>query len=97
MAERLAPAERHSFLHGGRTVYEWDQTLTEVNMYVPVPPDLRAKEILCNITQQHLTFGRTGNPPFLDVRAFQACKSAQASNKPASSGCHTATSWSGTA
>ncbi len=70
MAERLAPAERHSFVHGGRTVYEWDQTLTEVNMYVPVPPDLRAKEILCNITQQHLTFGRTGNPPFLDVRAF---------------------------
>jgi hypothetical protein len=32
MAERLAPSEKHTFTHNGRTVYEWDQTLTEVNM-----------------------------------------------------------------
>lgn len=68
MAERLAPSTRHVFTHQGRTVYEWDQTLTEVNMYIPVPPDLRAKEIFCDITKQHLKFGRHGNPPFMDVR-----------------------------
>jgi hypothetical protein len=34
MAERLAPSEKHTFMHNGRTVYEWDQTLTEVNMCV---------------------------------------------------------------
>jgi hypothetical protein len=33
MAERLAPSEKHTFMHNGRTVYEWDQTLTEVSMY----------------------------------------------------------------
>lgn len=67
MAERLAPSTKHVFTHQGRTVYEWDQTLTEVNMYIPVPPDLRAKEIFCDVTKQHLKFGRHGNPPFIDV------------------------------
>lgn len=78
MAERLAPSSKHVFSHQGRTVYEWDQTLTEVNMYIPVPPDLRAKEIFCDITKQHLKFGRQGNPPFMDVRAFQPQHSSHA-------------------
>lgn len=67
MAERLAPSQRHMFVHGGRTIYEWDQTLTELNMYISVPPDIKAKEIFCEITKQHISFGRKGNPPFLDV------------------------------
>lgn len=67
MVERLAPSQKHQFTHGGRLIYEWDQTLTEVNMYIPVPPDMKAKEILCDISRQHLSFGRKGNPPFLDV------------------------------
>lgn len=69
MAERLAPSTRHAFTHHGRLVYEWDQALAEVNMYIPVPPDLRAKEIFCDITKQHLKFGRHGNTPFMDVSA----------------------------
>jgi hypothetical protein len=28
---------------------------------------MRAKEIFCGISKQHLKFGRQGNPPFLDV------------------------------
>eukprot|EP00882_Tetradesmus_deserticola_P008802 GHRQ01009286.1.p1 GENE.GHRQ01009286.1~~GHRQ01009286.1.p1 ORF type:complete len:161 (+),score=43.85 GHRQ01009286.1:348-830(+) len=74
MAERLAPSQKHTFTHNGRTVYEWDQTLTEVNMYVPVPPDMRAKEIFCDISKQHLKFGRQDNPPFLDMDLFKAVK-----------------------
>lgn len=70
MAERLAQRAAHRFVHNGRTIYEWDQSLGEVNIYVPVPPDMAAKEIFCDITKQHLKFGRTGNPPFLDVRSF---------------------------
>lgn len=72
MAERLAPSTKHVFTHQGRTVYEWDQTLTEVNMYIAVPSDLRAKEILCEINKQHLKFGRQGNPPFMDVSTAAA-------------------------
>lgn len=77
MAERLAPTKRHQFLHGGRVIYEWDQTLTEVNMYISVPADMSAKEIFCDISKQHVKFGRKGNPPFLDVstgaRALVVC------------------------
>lgn len=38
MADRLAPSTRHKFVHEGRTIYEWDQTISEVNIYVDVPP-----------------------------------------------------------
>eukprot|EP00775_Hariotina_reticulata_P010064 gene10064-10219_t len=72
MAERLAPSQRHMFVHGGRTIYEWDQTLTELNMYIPVPPDMKAKEIFCDISKQHIKFGRKGNPPFLDGEPWPA-------------------------
>jgi hypothetical protein len=68
MAERLAPSERHRFVHGGRTIYEWDQSLAEVNMYVEVPPGVRARDMFCEIAQRHIKFGLKGNPPFLDVR-----------------------------
>lgn len=72
MAERLAPTDKHKFVHNGRLIYEWDQTLTEINMYIPVPPDMRAKEISCDISKQHIKLGREGNPPFLDVSAAAA-------------------------
>ncbi|KIZ06512.1 NudC domain-containing protein 2 [Monoraphidium neglectum] len=67
MAERLAPSERHRFVHGGRTIYEWDQSLAEVNMYVEVPPGVRARDMFCEIAQRHIKFGLKGNPPFLDL------------------------------
>lgn len=57
-------------------MYEWDQTLTEVNMYIGVPPDLKAKEIFCDINKQHLKFGRQGNPPFMDVSVPAAAAAA---------------------
>jgi hypothetical protein len=38
MGDMLAPSERHAFTHQGRVVYEWDQTLGEVNLYVQVGP-----------------------------------------------------------
>eukprot|EP00878_Enallax_costatus_P007672 GHUV01008032.1.p1 GENE.GHUV01008032.1~~GHUV01008032.1.p1 ORF type:complete len:161 (+),score=40.95 GHUV01008032.1:319-801(+) len=74
MAERLAPSQKHQYTHEGRLIYEWDQTLTEVNMYIPVPPDMKAKEIFCDTTKQHLKFGRKGNPPFLDMDLYMPVK-----------------------
>lgn len=92
MAERLAPTKRHQFLHGGRVIYEWDQTLTEVNMYIPVPADMSAKEIFCDISKQHVKFGRKGNPPFLDVstgaRALVVCRKLAQHAHLSDSMCH---------
>ena len=74
MADRLLPteSERHTFTHNGQKVYQWDQTLEEVNIYVDVPEGCSAKFLFCDIDSQHLKFGIKGNPPFLDV-SVQAC------------------------
>ena len=66
-AEALAPSQRHKYTHNGRVIYEWDQTLTEVNIYITVPTGVRAKNLVVNIQTQHLSVGIKGNPPYLDV------------------------------
>jgi len=63
---KLAPAERHSYQHQGRTVYEWDQTLSEVNVYIPTPPGVRGRDLDVAISRRRHCFGLKGNPPFLD-------------------------------
>ncbi|PNH11186.1 NudC domain-containing protein 2 [Tetrabaena socialis] len=68
MADRLAPSTRHQYKHNGQVVYEWDQTFSEVNIYVPVPPGVRGKQLFVDITTSHLRFGIKPNPPYLDVR-----------------------------
>lgn len=68
MADQLAPSQRHQFVHGGRVIYEWDQTFSEVNIYIQLPAGVRAKELFCNIQPSHLSVGVTPNPPYLDVR-----------------------------
>ena len=67
-AEALAPSQRHSYSHNGRLIYEWDQTLTEVNLYIQVPEGVRAKNLAIAIQNTHLSVGIKGNPPYIDVR-----------------------------
>ena len=42
-----------------------DQTLSDLNMYVEVPPGVRAKHLDVRIAATTLTIGIKGNPPFL--------------------------------
>ena len=74
MADRLAPSTRHKFVHEGRTIYEWDQTISEVNVYVDVPPGIKSKQLFCTITAHHVSLGITGNPPYLDHDLADAAK-----------------------
>ena len=68
MVDRLAPSSRHIFRSAdGKAVYSWDQTLSEVDIFVDVPPGVKAKALFCKITTDHLSFGLHGNPPFLDL------------------------------
>lgn len=53
----------------GRTIYEWEQDLTDVNIFVTPPPGVRAKQIDCVITPTRIRLGLKGNPPFLNVSA----------------------------
>ncbi|CAM8998957.1 unnamed protein product [Rhodiola kirilowii] len=66
MAEKLAPEKRHSFVHNGKTVFEWDQTLEEVNMYISLPPNVPAKQFYCKIQSQHVELGIKGSSPYLN-------------------------------
>jgi hypothetical protein len=58
----------HKFEHEGRTVYEWSQSLDEVNVVLRPPPGVTAKVLAIAITPTHVTIGIKGNPPFLSVR-----------------------------
>ncbi|XP_022642555.1 nudC domain-containing protein 2 isoform X1 [Vigna radiata var. radiata] len=66
MAEKLAPEKRHSFIHNGEKVFEWDQTLDEVNIYINLPPNVHSKQFYCKIQSKHLELGIKGNPPYLN-------------------------------
>ncbi|KAJ4774869.1 NudC domain-containing protein 2 [Rhynchospora pubera] len=66
MAEKLAPEKRHEFVHNGQKVFEWDQTLEEVNMYIDLPQTVPKKLFYCKIQSKHIEVGIKGNPPYLN-------------------------------
>lgn len=62
----------------GRTIYEWEQSLDEVNLYIQPPPGLQASQVECTITPKHLRLGVKGNPPFIDVSGLRCPRGASA-------------------
>ena len=50
-------------------MFEWDQTLEEVNMYIELPKGVPTKLFCCTIQAGHVEVGIRGNPPYLNVRA----------------------------
>lgn len=65
---------RYIFSYNGRTIYEWEQTLEDVTMYVPTPPhttQIKASQITCQITATKLKLGLKGSPKlFIDETFF---------------------------
>jgi len=57
---------RLQFLHEDRLVYEWDQNIDEVNIYIEAPPGAPRSALDIVISHNHLKVGIKGNPPFLD-------------------------------
>ncbi|KAF1333683.1 E3 ubiquitin-protein ligase chfr, partial [Globisporangium splendens] len=41
-------------------IYEWEQSLEELNVYIRPPPGITASMILCEITANHVTLGLRG-------------------------------------
>lgn len=70
MTDKLAPSDRYKYIHEGRTIYEWDQTLSEVNIYIEVPAGVKAKQLFVDISSTHISLGIRPNPPYLDVSIF---------------------------
>ena len=76
MADKLAPDSRHSVVFQDRVVYQWSQTISEVDVFVPLPQDqkLSAKALYVNMQRSALEFGIKGTDPYMQVRkACYAC------------------------
>ncbi|GMI92211.1 Nuclear Migration 1 [Hibiscus trionum] len=68
MSEKLAPDKRHSFLHNGEKVFEWDQTLEEHDLFSPVKTDSSfwtLEDDIMHITLQKRDKGQTWPSPIL--------------------------------
>eukprot|EP00591_Stephanopyxis_turris_P003976 CAMPEP_0195507992 /NCGR_PEP_ID=MMETSP0794_2-20130614/1315_1 /TAXON_ID=515487 /ORGANISM="Stephanopyxis turris, Strain CCMP 815" /LENGTH=233 /DNA_ID=CAMNT_0040634833 /DNA_START=25 /DNA_END=726 /DNA_ORIENTATION=+ len=67
---------RFIFEHDGRKIYEWEQTLEEVNLYIDTPPGITsANQIECKISPSHLTLGLKNAPhPYLDEATYSKVK-----------------------
>lgn len=62
---------RSSFF-AGQLIYEWEQSLEELNVFIRPPPNVTAAMIECVISTGHVTLGLRGSrDKFLDVRASE--------------------------
>jgi len=69
---------RLKFEHGGQTIYEWEQTLEDVSIYITPPPGVKASMLNCTITPSHLTLGLKEAPhPFIDEATAGPVKAAE--------------------
>lgn len=61
--------ERQSYVYEGRPIYEWEESLDSITIFVNTPP-LHPSVKLSNvfdvkITSSSVTIGIKGNPPYL--------------------------------
>jgi len=68
---------RLRFEHDGRLVYEWEQGLDEVLVWVRPPAGVRAQEIECVVSATRVRLGLKGNPPFIDEDLWGTCEAAE--------------------
>ena len=70
---------RHQFRHENQFVYEWEQTLSDLNIFIKVPTGIKAKQLYVDISNKHLRVGIVPNPPYLEVCLLEGlmslCKS----------------------
>ena len=58
---------RIAFEYDGRTIYEWEQSLQECNIYLTPPTGLPKELIDIRITYNHLTVGVKDTTPFIGI------------------------------
>ena len=75
--DALAPAGRHAFWAGAQRVYEWEQTLDAVDVYLEPPAGLRARDLFCEIGPGGVRLGAQGAPPFLEAETSGRVKAGE--------------------
>uniref|UniRef100_K3WHJ6 CS domain-containing protein n=1 Tax=Globisporangium ultimum (strain ATCC 200006 / CBS 805.95 / DAOM BR144) TaxID=431595 RepID=K3WHJ6_GLOUD len=56
----MTAVERRVFKHNDQVIYEWEQSLEELNVYIRPPPGITANMILCEISANHVALGLRG-------------------------------------
>jgi hypothetical protein len=64
--------KRKRVCHGERVIYEWEQELEDVHLYISPPAGITASMLAVDISNTRITVAIKGNPPYLDV-ATAAC------------------------
>ena len=57
-------------------VYEWEQTIEEVCLFVQVPAGVRARDLGVSIAAREVSVGIRGNPPYLQHALHAPCVTA---------------------
>jgi len=52
--------------NAGKKIYEWTQSLDDVELFIVPPPGVGAKDLNVEITMDRFQIGIKGNAPFLD-------------------------------
>jgi hypothetical protein len=68
-----SPSPRRAFTHEGRVIYEWEQGLDEVLVYITPPPGARASMLVVSITPSRVAVGVKGVPPYLEEELASTC------------------------
>lgn len=70
--------QRKKFIHQGRTIYEWEQTLEEVVVIVEPPKGVRGSNIDCRVTSTKVILGLKGAPkPYLEEELWGRAKASE--------------------
>ena len=58
--------KRKRVCHGGRLIYEWEQSLDELLIVITPPSSLPARLLSVAVESSRVAVGIKGNPPYLD-------------------------------
>jgi len=66
-------ATRLAYEYEGRIIYEWEQNLEEVLIFIKPPPGVKAAHMDISIAPKRLKIGLKGAPPFMDEDLGGVC------------------------
>lgn len=66
MTKKDKKTGRIQFEYEGRIIYEWEQTIDDVSIYIKPPPEVTRQMLNIKISHLRLTVGLHGCPPFVD-------------------------------
>ncbi len=68
---------RLKYVYEGRTIYEWEQNLNEVLIYITPPPGVNKRMLDIEISHRHLKIGIKNTPSYIDEDTWGPVKTSE--------------------